>query len=108
MDADEEEKSKINSGFSKFLGLLQNTSGFLRKLSLAATETGDREEEELTVNNLENFWLYLRVKIYGKRWRTATLKGGHKRAEAAEADSSKLQDSNTGHVNQNDYDYEDM
>ena len=48
VDADEEEKSKINSGFSKFLGLLQNTSGFLRKLSLAATE-GDKVELETKV-----------------------------------------------------------
>ena len=48
VDADEEEKSKINSGFSKFLGLLQNTSGFLRKLSLAATE-GDKVELETKI-----------------------------------------------------------
>ena len=48
VDADEEEKSKINSGFSKFLGLLQNTSGFLRKLSLAANE-GDKVELETKV-----------------------------------------------------------
>ena len=93
-DLEEEEKARISSRFDKFLVLLQHTVSFVNRSRRASLAPGAGEGEGagagLSHENMEYFWLYLRMMFYCKRWRA---KIGKKIQAAIISDNEELKNS---------------